>query len=60
MQVTPNSDYPLDLYILMDLSRSMQDDLDRVRELVDELSKLISNENYVRVIKQVSSPDIST
>ena len=38
MQVTPTS-YPLDLYILMDLSQSMRDDLEQVRELIDELGK---------------------
>ena len=40
VQVTPNSDYPLDLYILMDLSNSMQGDLDMVRALLDDLSKV--------------------
>ena len=39
VQVTPNSDYPLDLYILMDLSHSMQDDLEMIRTLLDDLSK---------------------
>ena len=37
--MTPNSEYPLDLYILMDLSYSMQDDLDMIRLLLGDLSK---------------------
>ena len=39
VQVTPNSEYPLDLYILMDLSYSMQDDLEMIRLLLGDLSK---------------------
>lgn len=39
VQVTPDSNYPLDLYILMDLSHSMLGDLGTVRALLDNLGK---------------------
>ncbi|XP_064419812.1 integrin beta-6 isoform X2 [Latimeria chalumnae] len=36
-------DYPVDLYYLMDLSASMNDDLDTIKELGSTLSKAMSN-----------------
>ena len=54
VQVTPNSDYPLDLYILMDLSNSMQDDLEMVRALLDDLSKFLPGSVYYTVSQSLS------
>lgn len=39
VEVTPAADYPLDLYFLMDLSSSMQDDLNTIRLVAGELGK---------------------
>ena len=39
VSVTPMADYPLDLYILMDLSTSMNDDLTSIKELSVGLGK---------------------
>ncbi|XP_058642314.1 integrin beta-5 isoform X2 [Onychostoma macrolepis] len=47
VQVRPVEDYPVDLYYLMDLSLSMKDDLDTIRnlgtKLAEEMRKLTSN-----------------
>uniref|UniRef100_A0AAR2KD49 Integrin beta n=1 Tax=Pygocentrus nattereri TaxID=42514 RepID=A0AAR2KD49_PYGNA len=47
VQVRPVEDYPVDLYYLMDLSLSMKDDLDTIRnlgtKLAEEMKKLTSN-----------------
>nr|XP_014344922.1 PREDICTED: integrin beta-5 [Latimeria chalumnae] len=47
MQVRQVEDYPVDLYYLMDLSLSMKDDLDNIRnlgtKLTEEMKKLTSN-----------------
>ncbi|XP_028969318.2 integrin beta-5 isoform X1 [Esox lucius] len=47
VQVRQVEDYPVDLYYLMDLSLSMKDDLDSIRnlgtKLADEMRKLTSN-----------------
>ncbi|XP_062312917.1 integrin beta-5 [Osmerus eperlanus] len=47
VQVRQVEDYPVDLYYLMDLSLSMKDDLDTIRnlgtKLADEMGKLTSN-----------------
>ncbi|XP_036815126.1 integrin beta-5 isoform X1 [Oncorhynchus mykiss] len=47
VQVRQVEDYPVDLYYLMDLSLSMKDDLDTIRnlgtKLADEMRKLTSN-----------------
>ncbi|XP_053482931.1 integrin beta-5 [Ictalurus furcatus] len=47
LQVRPVEDYPVDLYYLMDLSLSMKDDLDTIRnlgtKLAEEMKKLTSN-----------------
>ncbi|XP_043930863.1 integrin beta-5 [Protopterus annectens] len=47
MQVRQVEDYPVDLYYLMDLSLSMKDDLDNIRnlgtKLAEEMKKLTSN-----------------
>ncbi|XP_067460333.1 integrin beta-5 [Thunnus thynnus] len=47
LQVRPVEDYPVDLYYLMDLSLSMKDDLDTIRnlgtKLALEMGKLTSN-----------------
>lgn len=47
MQVRQVEDYPVDLYYLMDLSLSMKDDLDNIRnlgtKLAEEMRKLTSN-----------------
>lgn len=37
VSVTPQANYPLDLYILMDLSASMSDDLDSISRLSVQL-----------------------
>lgn len=39
VRVTPRAGYPLDLYILMDLSSSMRDDLDTVESLSSRLGE---------------------
>ena len=47
VQVRQTEDYPVDLYYLMDLSASMDDDLNTIKELgsrlAKEMSKLTSN-----------------
>lgn len=47
VQVRQVEDYPVDLYYLMDLSLSMKDDLDTIRnlgtKLAHEMGKLTSN-----------------
>lgn len=47
VQVRQVEDYPVDLYYLMDLSLSMNDDLDNIRnlgtKLAEEMRKLTSN-----------------
>lgn len=47
VQVRQVEDYPVDLYYLMDLSLSMKDDLDTIRnlgtKLANEMGKLTSN-----------------
>lgn len=47
VQVRQVEDYPVDLYYLMDLSLSMKDDLDTIRNLgtrlAAEMAKLTSN-----------------
>ena len=47
VQVRQTEDYPVDLYYLMDLSASMDDDLNTIKELGSllskEMSKLTSN-----------------
>lgn len=47
LQVRQVEDYPVDLYYLMDLSLSMKDDLDTIRnlgtKLAQEMGKLTSN-----------------
>lgn len=47
VQVRQVEDYPVDLYYLMDLSLSMKDDLDTIRnlgtKLAEEMGKLTSN-----------------
>ncbi|XP_028847637.1 integrin beta-5 [Denticeps clupeoides] len=47
VQVRPVEDYPVDLYYLMDLSLSMNDDLDNIRnlgtKLADKMRQLTSN-----------------
>nr|XP_055171925.1 integrin beta-5 isoform X2 [Nyctereutes procyonoides] len=47
LQVRQVEDYPVDLYYLMDLSLSMKDDLDNIRnlgtKLAEEMGKLTSN-----------------
>lgn len=47
LQVRQVEDYPVDLYYLMDLSLSMKDDLDNIRnlgtKLAEEMRKLTSN-----------------
>lgn len=47
LQVRQVEDYPVDLYYLMDLSLSMKDDLDTIRnlgtKLAHEMGKLTSN-----------------
>jgi len=44
--VTPTTDYPVDLYYLMDFSRSMEDDIDNLaviaRDLTEELEAISS------------------
>ncbi|NWI62279.1 ITB6 protein, partial [Todus mexicanus] len=40
--VRQTEDYPIDLYYLMDLSASMDDDLNRIKELGSTLSKEMS------------------
>ncbi|XP_069791489.1 integrin beta-6 isoform X2 [Narcine bancroftii] len=43
VDVRQDEDYPVDLYYLMDLSASMIDDLDRIKELGSTLSKEMAN-----------------
>jgi len=40
IQVTPLRDLPLDLYILMDLSNSMSDELQSVKDISDQIGEL--------------------
>ncbi|NXL95988.1 ITB6 protein, partial [Alectura lathami] len=42
IKVRQNEDYPIDLYYLMDLSASMDDDLNTIKELGSTLSKEMS------------------
>ncbi|NXU59251.1 ITB6 protein, partial [Turnix velox] len=42
IQVRQTEDYPIDLYYLMDLSASMDDDLNTIKELGSTLSKEMS------------------
>ena len=39
VQVTPQRDLPLDLYILIDLSRSMSEELSTIQSIANEISK---------------------
>jgi len=43
IQVTPLRDLPLDLYILMDLSNSMSDELQSVKDISDQIAQRISS-----------------
>ena len=45
LMVKPASNFPLDLYILMDLSYSMRDDLDNLKLLASSLGKALVNVN---------------
>ena len=40
IQVTPLRDLPLDLYILMDLSNSMSDELQSVKDISGQIGEL--------------------
>ncbi len=39
VQVKPASNFPIDLYLLMDLSNSMEDDLGNLKGLANNLGK---------------------
>ena len=39
INVAPQADFPIDLYILMDLTASQQDALDDVRAIIDDIGK---------------------
>jgi len=43
MQFKQAKDYPVDLYFLMDLSRSMSDDKGQLERLGDQLAQTMSN-----------------
>lgn len=43
MQFKQAKDYPVDLYFLMDLSRSMSDDKDQLEKLGDKLAYTMRN-----------------
>lgn len=40
VQVTPRRDLPLDLYVLMDLSNSMRNELQLVRAITGQIGEL--------------------
>ena len=41
IKVKPAKNYPVDLYYLMDLSNSMRDDLDKLKNLGSKIGKCI-------------------
>ncbi len=40
LSIQPAANYPLDLYLLMDLSYSMRDDLDNLKQLGNQIGML--------------------
>ena len=43
LTVRPAEDYPVDLYYLMDMSLSMNDDLDNLKQLAGKIGKTVFN-----------------
>ena len=46
LEIQPSKNYPVDFYILMDLSDSMHDDLNNLKELAVNICKLTNKRSY--------------